>query len=137
MKKFKNIKICNGFSDKVIHSTEEKISWDSFWIFLFNKWKIWWMLAHEKSPALKSSLLCACSCFLSNMFKSMVISFVYLTNSLPNIGTKLCNFYICSVQSQHNTSKQLFTKHCSNVNVLFFNSWNREGTTPHESTGSD
>ena len=68
------------------------------------------MLAHEKSPALKSSLLCVCSCFLSNMFKSMVISFVYLTNSLPNIGTKLCNFYIWFVQSQHNNIKATLHK---------------------------
>ena len=30
---------------KVIHLVERKISLNFFWICLFNKWKIWWMLS--------------------------------------------------------------------------------------------
>ena len=61
---------------KVIHSNERKISWNFFWITLFNKEKIWWMLSPQNSPVLKNSWLRACLWFLPNMFKSLVISFV-------------------------------------------------------------
>ena len=61
---------------KVIYSNERKISWKFFWITLFNKEKIWWMLSPQNSPVLKNSWLCACLWFLPNMFKSLVISFV-------------------------------------------------------------
>ena len=30
---------------RVIHSVKRKISWNFFRMFLFNKWKIWWMLS--------------------------------------------------------------------------------------------
>ena len=53
------------------------------------------------------------------MFKSLVISFVYLTNHLTNIrilSYTLPAFRQCKVSTI--TSKQLFTKRCSNVIVL-------------------
>ena len=76
---------------------------DFFWLFLFNKQRF-----EEKSPALKNSWLGTCSWFLWNMFKSLVISFVYLTNNLTNICTKLYTFCISPVQSQHNNIKTTF-----------------------------
>ena len=67
--------------------------------YLFNK--VWWLLSPRKSCALKNSWLHACSWFLSNIFKSLVISFVYLTNHFTNSRIKLYTFCILSVQSQH------------------------------------
>ena len=66
----------------------------------------------------RNSWLSVCSWFLSIMFKSLVISFIYLTNHLTNIFTKLYTFCISPVQSSTITSKQLSTKRCSNVIVL-------------------
>ena len=103
---------------KVTHSVERKISWNFFWIFLFNKWKVWWMLSPRKIPSPKKFQLHVCSWFLSNMFKSLVISFVYLTNHLTNIYNKLYTFCISPVQSDTITSKQLSATRCSNVIVL-------------------
>ena len=54
----------------------------------------------EKSPALKNSWLRVCSWLLSNMFKSLVYSFVYLTYHFTNIRTKFYGFCILSPQSQ-------------------------------------
>ena len=53
------------------------------------------------------------------LVKSLVISFVYLTNHLTNIRTKLYTFGISPVESQHNNIK-ITTKRCSNVIVLLY-----------------
>ena len=92
---------------KVIHLVERKISWNFFWIFLTNERsnECW---AQEKSPALKNSWLCAYSWFLSNMFKFLVISFVYLANHLTSIRTRLYIFCISPMQCQHNSPQALF-----------------------------
>ena len=43
---------------KVIHSNERKISWNFFWITLFNKEKIWWMLSPQNSRLKKFLVTC-------------------------------------------------------------------------------
>ena len=80
----------------------------------------------DKSLALKNFWLRACSSFLSNMFTSLVYSFVYLTKHLTNIRTKLYTFCILPVQNQNKSQKspqslvftKVSTKPCSNVIVL-------------------
>ena len=44
------------------------------------------------------------------MFKSLVISFVYLTSYLTDIRTKLYTFYILPVESQVNNIKTILHK---------------------------
>ena len=55
----------------------------------------------KKNPVLKNSWLRACSWFLSNIFKYLAISFVYLTNHLTNIRTnyKLSAFCLCKAST--------------------------------------
>ena len=89
-----------------------------FSIFLFNKWKIWCTLSPRKVSYPKNSWLRPCSWFLSNMFKSLVICFVYLTNHLTNIRTNLHAFCISPVQSQRKNIKTTL-HNCSSVTVLF------------------
>ena len=68
------------------------------------------MFSPRKSPAPKYFWLRACSWFLSNMFKPLVIYFVYLPNHLTNIHTKLYTLCISLVQSQHNNIKTTLHK---------------------------
>ena len=78
-----------------------------FFLNLFiNKWKIWWMLSPRKIPCPKKFLVMC----LWNMFTSLVISFLYLTNHSANILTKLYTYSISPVQSQHNNIKTTLHK---------------------------
>ena len=88
-----------SFSELFIWLKERSVEFFFFLNYLFNK--VWWLLSPRKSCALKNSWLHACSWFLSNIFKSLVISFVYLTNHFTNSRIKLYTFCILSVQSQH------------------------------------
>ena len=121
------------FSDKAFQSYSFgwKIYWTNFHIFkififnffqqffLFNKWQMWWMLSPRKTPCSKKSWLCACSWILSSMFKSLVISLVYLTNQLKPIFTlKYTHSAFCLWKVSTVTSKQLSTRQCSNAIVL-------------------
>ena len=76
------------------------------------------MNINAKKSSLKKFLYPTCSWFSLNMFKSMVVSFVDLTNHLTKIRIKLYTFCISSVQSQPATSKQLSTNRCPSVIVL-------------------
>ena len=53
------------------------------------------------------------------MFKYLVIAFVYLTNYLTNVRTKLYTFCISAVQRWYNNIKTILHKLCSNFSVLF------------------
>ena len=64
----------------------------------------------KKSPALKNSRLNACSWLLWEIFKSLVISFVYLTHRLTNIHTKLNTFCTSPAQNQLSNIKTTFYK---------------------------
>ena len=83
-----------------------------FWIFLFNKLKVWWILSPKKIPCPpKNPWLRACSWFLSNMF-------CLLNNHLTNIALSFTLSVFCLCKDSTITSKQLSAKRCSNVIVL-------------------
>ena len=53
------------------------------------------------------------------MFKYLVIAFVYLTNYLTNVRTKLYTFCISAVQRWYSNIKTILHKLYSNFSVLF------------------
>ena len=103
-------KQCSVRYYQVIHLVERTTSLIFFESFYFTNERFDKCQAQEKSPALKNSWLRAYSRFLSNVFKSLIISFVYLTNHLTNIRTKLYTLCTSHVQSHHNNIKKTLHK---------------------------
>ena len=95
---------------KVIYSVENKISLNFFLIFLLNKWKIWLISCPRKISYPKKFLVTRLFLVLANMFKSLVISLVYLTNHLTNILPKLYLLCISPVTSKHSNIKATLHK---------------------------
>ena len=96
-----------------------------FLISLFNKWKIWWMLSQWKIHCPTKFLVTRLFLFLPNMFKLQVIFFVYLTNHVTNICTKLYTFCILPVQSQDHNIKSTLHKALFYWYCVALYSWER------------
>ena len=114
--------IFSGKTFQCYHSVERKISWFFiffFWVILFNKWNIWWMLSPRKLPCPKKLLVARLFLFffqiclnpwLFLLFTELIILPIFA------LSYTLTAFPLCNVTTI--TSKQLSTKCCSNVIVL-------------------